>query len=92
MKLLIAEAKQALVPTNCQAQMPVQKKWLDFWKLMLAWCFVEEVPTSPSIILPFIALIFRLGTTVKKTVLVAWMEGEEVKYKSLKRGQLAHDL
>jgi len=34
----------------------------------------------------------RLGTTVKKTVLVAWMEGEEVKYKSLRRGQISRDL
>lgn len=32
----------------------------------------------------------RLGTTVKKTVLVAWMEGEEVKYKSLRREQNSH--
>ena len=37
-------------------------------------------------------LMFRLGTTVKKTVLLAWMEGEEVKYKSLRRGQLNQDL
>ena len=65
---------------------------INFGKLLLAWCLVEESLTSASLILPFIAFIFRLGTTVKKTVLVAWMEGEEVKYKSLKRGQLAHDL
>lgn len=28
----------------------------------------------------------RLGTSVKKTVLFAWLEGENVKYKSVRRG------
>ena len=28
----------------------------------------------------------RLGTSVKKIVLFSWLEGEEVKYKSLVRG------
>ena len=28
----------------------------------------------------------RLGTCVKKTILFSWLEGEEVKYSSLKRG------
>lgn len=29
----------------------------------------------------------RLGTCVKKTVLFSWLEGEDVKYRSLKRGE-----
>ena len=36
--------------------------------------------------------MFRLGSTVKKTVLLSWMEGEEVKYKSLRRGRLNNNL
>ena len=28
----------------------------------------------------------RLGTCVKKTILFSWLEGEDVKYRSLKRG------
>ena len=33
----------------------------------------------------------RLGTSVKKIVLFSWLEGEEVKYKSLVRGgQTSH--
>ena len=31
----------------------------------------------------------RLGTSVKKIVLFSWLEGEEVKYKSLTRGTLS---
>jgi len=34
----------------------------------------------------------RLGSTVKKTVLLSWMEGEEIKYKSLRRGRLNHNM
>ena len=31
----------------------------------------------------------RLGTTVKKIVLFSWLDGEDVKYKSLVRGTLS---
>ena len=30
--------------------------------------------------------VSRLGTTVKKTVLFSWLEGQEVKYSSVTRG------
>ena len=63
-------------------------------KSLPAWCLEKKTPISPSPIRIYQWLLWlvRLGTTVKKTVLVAWMEGEEVKYKSLRRGQISHDL